>query len=62
LVVLINVYANQNFKNRANLWKAISNLDIDMNHWIVGGDFNMLETMIGRLTRKNKMGLDKKAT
>jgi hypothetical protein len=30
--VLINVYGNQTFKNRANLWKAISYLDINVNH------------------------------
>jgi hypothetical protein len=62
LIVLINVYANQTFKNRANLWKAISYLNIDVNHWIVGDDFNMLENMINRLTRKNKMGLVERAT
>jgi len=37
-------------------------LNIDVNHWIVGDDFNMLKNMISRLTRKNKMGLVERAT
>jgi hypothetical protein len=31
-IFLVNVYASQTSKDRANLWKAISNLDIDPNH------------------------------
>ncbi len=39
-LIVVNVYGARTSKNRALLWKAISNANLGSDNTIIGGDFN----------------------
>ena len=42
---ILNIYAPTDLRRRATFWRSLTDLLPAMDSWIVGGDFNNLETL-----------------
>jgi hypothetical protein len=61
-VGIINVYAYNDSKKRTRLWEAITKANLPQAQWIIGGDFNSVETLDDRIGSASTTGMSTRET